>query len=130
MSDIASWLRATIEGDKADALNVSDGPYKPETWTAAQYTDGNRGWEVAGQLSHVVGGAFEKDAAHMARHDPRDTVARCDAELAILDRYDELLARGQTNVMDEDRIWLAQGFVCLLASGYRNRDGWKDAWAV
>jgi len=138
MSDLAGWLRATIEGDKADALSVSDGPNRPETWTAAQYKDGNRGWEVAGRHSHVVGGVFEKDAEHIARHDPRDTVARCEADLAILDEHKHYLANapdsadnvadfgcGTCHVHPHDGGTYGEGWcrtVRLLAWGYRHRD--------
>jgi hypothetical protein len=58
MSDLLSWLRSTIEGDKA---------------AASEAAAPRKGQEV--------------DLVHIAIHDPRDTIARCDAELKILDMH-------------------------------------------
>lgn len=53
-----------------------------------------------------------------------ETIDRCNAELAILDKYEELKAASSVSAMTEDRYWLVEEVVELLVSGYRRRPGY------
>lgn len=75
--------------------------------------------------------ACHNQATHIVANDPRDVIARCEAELAILNLY---------------RLWAAEDLdgnpalgaaacaisdaVRHLASGYRHRDGYTQHWAT
>ena len=112
--DMLSWLRNVIEGDKAAAERATPPP--PFVLT--------------------------EDADHLMRQNPRDTIARCEAELAMLDKLPPVLSRlgwiaegeGQGaphpgrpgEYMAEDAV--ADYFVKLLASGYRHRPGFRPEW--
>ena len=74
----------------------------------------------------VADGRREFD--HIIRHDPRNVVADCEAKLAILGRYARQAAKYGENCMEEDRIWVLEPVVRLLASGYRHREGFKEEW--
>lgn len=105
-----------------------------------------------------------REVDHIIRNDPRNVVARCEAELAILDEHARLLhfpaetlAAWRTAGVPEDRIAKASGVascarchtpvddarededqclsvaypcrtVRLLASGYRHKSGYEEAW--
>jgi uncharacterized protein DUF6221 len=68
-------------------------------------------------------------ARHAALNDPQDVIARCQAELAILDAYEEACkvaefpdeAGGFANGLEEA--------VKLLAGGYKHREGYAEHWA-
>jgi hypothetical protein len=78
---------------------------------------------------------------HIAANDPQDTIARCEAELAILDDHAPLSGydpHGPVCVICCE----PGGFGCedavvrhpcrtvrLLASGYRHRKGYRPEWA-
>lgn len=76
-------------------------------------------------------------------NDPQDTIARCEAELAILDRCEALLPPDPEDLdehyedgrdddermRDEALADLADGVLALVADGYRYRQGWVDHWA-
>lgn len=123
MSDLLLWLRSTIEGDKALAEAVKD---PAEISMGAEYVD-NCGSDEA--------------AEHIRRHDHRDTIARCEAELALLDKLTPVLrqlgeiaySEGQgaehpdkpgEYIADEAAEYLVE----LLAAGYRHRPGFKPEW--
>ena len=68
----------------------------------------------------------------MEANDPQDTIARCEAELAILGEYEArdrdaalMLGPGVLRQRDWAGLRLA---VRLLASGYRHQPGYAEAW--
>lgn len=65
---------------------------------------------------------------HIIRHDPRNVVADCEAKIAILDRYERQAAKYGENCMEEDRMWVLEPVVELLATGYRHREGFREEW--
>jgi hypothetical protein len=97
----------------------------------------------------VTGEPTEADAWHgtwamgdsslarlMEANDPQDTIARCEAELAILDEHQSVAVplmawRGCGTC--KDPIAGPAAFPCrtvrLLATGYRHRDGYREEWA-
>lgn len=96
MSELVEFLRARIEQRKAVAQKAAKGPWSKilESWNVGD------AWAITRPRSpgekeyptyEVVGGGYmpggvweEADADHIALNDPQDTIARCDAELAIL----------------------------------------------
>ncbi len=79
----------------------------------------------------------------MEANDPQDTIARCEAELAILDRCEALLPPDPADLdehyqdgRDDDEIMrdealadLADEVLALVSDGYRHREGWAGRWA-
>jgi hypothetical protein len=62
----------------------------------------------------------------IAANDPQAVIARCEAELAILDLYEQQVAKASENAMEEDRAWTLAPVIALLASGYRHRKGYRE----
>ncbi|OPG13654.1 DUF6221 family protein [Microbispora sp. GKU 823] len=116
MNELITWLRATIEGDLAKAKAANDSSVE---W-AAQY---------AGDC------ALDAEAEHIQANLPRDAVARCEADLAILDEH----APGWVGLKMERQVCMVHDprsgdswpcrTVRLLARGYRHRPGWQQGWA-
>lgn len=142
MSDLAERLRRTIEGDKAiaeAAEQASPAPWSAEVgtmWGCALICDatGEGLWDCEGSETLGMEGAA---AVHAALHDPRDTIARCEAELAILDEHHA--TNGETScavciVPDwgypthggSSPAPYPCGTIISLASGYRHRDGYAE----
>jgi hypothetical protein len=124
--DLVTWLRRrinerkylaerTIElGNAAEWQELSSGvlmtiaPDAPQDWTDGVWPMGDS------SLTRL-----------MEANDPRDTIARCEAELAILDLYEQQAAK-DNNAMEEDRTWLLARVVRLLATGYKHRPGYRE----
>lgn len=164
MSDLVEWLRPTIEDDKSAAQKVLFG--MPGIWVvgedphgeyveviAALREDAQPGdgywssvctWDVASIAMDTraepedIARDLAAVARHLALHDPRDTIARCDAELAILDEHHAINGESSCAVC----IVPAWGYpshggssparypcstVLGLASGYRHRPGYPGA---
>lgn len=152
MSEMAEWLRQVIEDDMAAATLMA--VYLPPPWDLYDW-----GW-----MAHVVAdGPYFRDVtrdvpcpgsviAHITRHDPRDTITRCEADLALLndllaekhvvcdDQYytcaaatrerdgrdpDENRIGGRCDCGRDDRV---ERRLRLLASGRRHSDGYKQDW--
>lgn len=110
-SDLEIWLRATIEGDKALAEAVKD---PAEISMGAEFVD-NCGSDEA--------------AEHIRRHDIPDTVARCEAELALLDDYAEARTYYYEHTSaPAGELHGLHTAINRVASGYRHRPGFKPEW--
>lgn len=96
MNEMLAWLRAAIERDKAAAEALPHGPWHVEL--------GRRGYPQRISNAEPIliaetytGPEHAPDIAeHICRHDPRDTIARCEAELKILDRCERVIANPET----------------------------------
>ena len=134
-ADLTAWLRATIEGDKAKAEAVADGS---APWVGRWEAEGNVALRTYNGhvLAHLRGIPFKAGLLdHIALHDPRDTIARCEAELELLDlhkpgEYGECVT---CHVGAQSCGCCGWGdFPCdtvqLLARGYRHRPGFKPSW--
>ena len=62
----------------------------------------------------------DEQFAHIALNDPQDVIARCEAELAILDACVRGIRSGRALLAEEIR--------SLVASGYRHRPGYAEHW--
>jgi hypothetical protein len=83
-----AWLRAAILARKAAAEAASGKEWAtPTTWTVIT-RDGNDEHLVR-WVAHTEDCGYDPrpDAANMVLNGPRDTIARCEAELAILDEH-------------------------------------------
>jgi hypothetical protein len=78
----------------------------------------SRAWLRRGRWS---GGAHAV-AAHIALNDPRDVIARCEAELGILDLHD--IWKADAGIAAE----VTADAVRHLAGGYRHQPGWERHW--
>jgi Family of unknown function (DUF6221) len=165
-----AWLRKQVEARLALAREAS--PKTDGHWwrrTSAVYTDGTR--ESVGPLysgdpdldddgeisqgDYIVvydeGAPSDAQFDHMAASDPRDAIARCEAELAILDEH-YILYRSDTSEKYEQYSIISPPFppmdcgcvtchyasqggvngygICrtvkYVASGYRHKPGYRE----
>jgi len=139
VAEMVAWLRREIETDKTKAQAVTQGMAwctkdveGDELWDfsfIAIYTDGWP-WRETARC------CLENEADHIARHDPQDVIARCDAELAILDEHEDIDGHCETcgnydpTGLHEHSVAAPCRTVRLLAQGYRHRDGWRGEWAT
>lgn len=144
--DMLSWLRSQILARKAAAEDL-DGA----AWGFLDYVterpDGGGDERVmlfdvaedAELFSITIGAtaANEDHVQHMALNDPRDTIARCEAELATLSLHKPRMATlrtspfdGSTTVdCDLDGDDSPCRSVRLQAYAYRHCPGWLPEWA-
>lgn len=99
MSELIAWLRSTIEGDKA-----------AEEKLIAR----------ANRLGHTV---------LQGAHSPQETIARCEAELFILDCHE---GSHECSGPDDNCLWILDGHFCptvlALACARRHRPGFNPEW--
>jgi Family of unknown function (DUF6221) len=65
----------------------------------------------------------------MAPADPRDTISRCEAELAILDEHSPGEIEPEACRRCKGSLAVPCRTVRLLGSGYKHRPGWEIRWA-
>jgi hypothetical protein len=167
-----AWLRAQVEARLALAREASphtDGHWWRRMTDAGHFDDGTL--EPVGALwagepeldvdGDVFGGEYvvvydegaPSDAQfdHIAANDPQDTIARCEAELAILDLYERTLAivrapvdfgalaaekpvirelRAQDYLDAERELCVLWEVVSLLSGGYKHSPGFPAAFAA
>lgn len=130
--DLAAWLReqvqARLELARKAALcgEVKDGRWFADDDLDDEVCDDN-GWRILAAVSgsHV--------ALHVEANDPRDVIARCEAELAILDWFEEAERKACDAYGDESitaKLARAHSWrvTRLLGTGYRHADGYKPEW--
>lgn len=129
-NEMVTWLCAEIEADKRAASAkvirlrwTAD----PESWVAGATGIVN---EQGTPVAAVIG---DYAARHILRQQPLDTIARCDAELAILRERDAAATMfGGARDHDGGGVWgglrALDHAVRLLAYGYRYRDGYRQEW--
>jgi hypothetical protein len=125
-SDGHWWRRTHVLGD-GTAVPVGalyegaqlldwDGEPGPGEWTVV-YDEGSPG---DAQFEHIAG------------NDPRDTIARCESELAVLDAHDEAwrllnTPAGQGHLqVGRAQAW--RSAVRHIGYAYRHRPGYLEAW--
>ncbi|MDT0302875.1 DUF6221 family protein [Streptomonospora wellingtoniae] len=142
MSDVdamVAWLREQWDADEKAARAATPGPWAASGHSLITAEDMVEDIEFAD--------IPRRDAAHVARHDPADTLARIEAERAILEQYEQarkaasdhwLQHRGSsgdtsslllTMMHEHDAIVSTlEHALRALASGYRHRAGWQEGW--
>lgn len=146
--ELSAWFRAAIEARREAAkLAAREGG----AWTQddpLRYS--GRISSLGGPVVYDEGSPDEYQAAHIALNDPQDTIARCEAALAILDlhkpvipvafedegrEWRECQECGPNNGLSE--FWAVPGqgeafwpceTIRLLASGYRHWPGYREEW--
>jgi hypothetical protein len=154
LAGMADWLRVTIEARRATAqaaLHGGEGRWEQED---ADRRPGLIVDERGEVVTYDEGSPTDEQTAHITDNDPRDTIARCEADLAILDEHAAVPDHGRFSdnppgLCDdhcgcEDRDQVCRSCrnyagdpreapcrtVVLLASGYRHWSGYKPGWAV
>lgn len=128
-NSMVEWLRSQILARKAVA----------EAATKGEWDSDDGGSIHVGHPTHVVVDWIvnDEDLAHVLLQQPQDTIDRCDADLAILDRVVPAVHRSEVVVAEEFGGLWPEGeptrvetlLVRLLAFGYRRRPGWNPDWA-
>ena len=148
---LVAWLRSAILARKAAAEAATaapweaegDDPTDDEVWIGLDDDSAIRLVILRGPESH-------QNMLHVAANDPRDTIARCEAELAILGELSAAVKRHEAERRDYAN-WVAgenlasqpalagpspgliaglERAVRLLAGGYRHHPGYRAEWAV
>lgn len=126
------WLRSCITArlDLAKSASGDGG----STW----HTDSegccvrNEGGDYITQKGDIWGDFL---ARHIAANDPQDTIARCEAELAILDEHHQgpngsvwcCVCDPAADMNDSDR-WYPCNTARSVAGAYRHKPGYADHW--
>ncbi|MBB4931878.1 hypothetical protein F4561_002698 [Lipingzhangella halophila] len=142
MSDVeamVAWLRSVLDADEQaarEAMSRSAGEWRfapdelgiwPDYVSAVD--DSTEYPLVTGAQSYVGDMINEGIGAHIARHDPADTLARIEGERAILDQYEQAVDLYEGDREAPDGVAALEIAVRALAFGYRHRDGWQEGWA-
>jgi Family of unknown function (DUF6221) len=142
----AVQIDALLTGDDED--DEDDPLFRPDGYWVALYSYERENNEPEsarvreGYLPVVIVNDGRREADHIRRHDPRSIVARCEAELAILDEHAQVPAgyRGEGILAGEYGCRVChcheQGTdpegachtVRLLGAGYRHRAGYRVEW--
>jgi hypothetical protein len=143
--DLAAWLREQIGARLALARAANCGPWREDGMAIRGSAP-----EYAASIGEplVVKHTWPQESGHIVANDPRDTIARCDAEIAVLDELEGARAalrlecddygawvRGETSgprpAIPGPSPMLIPGLeraVALIASGYRHRPGYREEW--
>lgn len=129
----------------ADAINAllrdpeeEDRAFWPNGFWVALYSWGRESGEPesertrGSELPVLIVNDGRRESDHCARHDPRTVVARCEAELAILDEHWHA-ANGWGRPINRCRTCTKEvSYPCrtirLIGSGYRFRPGYREEW--
>jgi hypothetical protein len=149
--DPVAWLRAQIAARMVAARKATPGPWEFESDDEVfTVHDGERG-DLVGQTVAFTRHWADANGGHIAANDPQDAVARCEAELAILDEH-YILRNGDMNEAYEQFSIISPPFpprdcgcvtchyasqggvngygICrtvkFLASAYRHRPGYRE----
>jgi hypothetical protein len=131
--EMIAWLREQIEGDKAAAGTATPGPWAPDKpWLADVVVSGLLGPVADCAVGTGYRAQSLEDARHIARHDPNEVIADCDAKLALLESHYDYRGVCPRCFDWENKPVQRERFPCevirLLAQGYQHRDGYRDEW--
>ena len=150
--DLTTWLRKQITARRDVAIAALDGTdghwWRREAGAFEERTREPVGNLFAGEPcfdedgdnmggSDVVvydeGSPSDARFEHIAANDPRDTIARCDAELAVLDLH-SINDAGLYEKSPDCAHCAVESYPCrtvrMIGSGYRFRDGYREEWKL
>ena len=154
--EMVTWLRGAVAARLVLARKATQVPWEPE---GDDPTDDEVWIDVDGEeWRHVVcrGPDSHENMIHIAANDPRDTIARCEAELDILSAHYILHREDRSEEYAEYSVTPHPGaygcdFGCVfchyrglggvwgqgicytvrrMALGYRHWPGWKEKWGA
>jgi hypothetical protein len=121
-----TWLRQQIETRKALAESASPWPWSANAeHDEVLAADGER---VADGFA-LSGNQLRNTVDHIVFNDPRQIIADCEADLAILDDHD---GSHECASVEDNCMWILDGdcpTVRRIASRYRHRPGYLPEWA-
>lgn len=124
--DLARWLQAQIEGDKALAEVLVSGALVSPVWremSSGVLDVGDH--DPADHWAGVWAAGDSRLTRFIASHDPRAIIADCEAKLAILEYAEATSERyGRESVPAR----IALQCVAVLGSGYQHRPGYREEW--
>jgi Family of unknown function (DUF6221) len=128
MDEAIGWLREQVQARMATArvaAAVEGGDHA--SWLPAYGTV----VDAADEDWAITTGTLDEIAAHMALNDPQDAIARCEAELGILNLYRLWAAEDLSgNAALGAAACAVSDAVRHLASGYKHRDGYAEHWGT
>lgn len=153
MNDLISWLRQQLDTDERQARSVE--PVPRQRWEAVSGEWGphvrtERGdepqwsreiqaevWRCDDEMDgcpDIARGAMA-EAEFIAANDPDRVLRQVQAHRAILDRYEDALARSDDPEYSMPEAWTQareyEDFVIpALLSIYSDRDGYKEEWSA
>jgi hypothetical protein len=142
--EIAAWLKAQAEADKAAAGAATPGPwefddgdtdgevFETEDCHPVAYCRSGGDWRHPDAISRT-----DANGRHVALHDPRTEAARAESVLLVIGEYEVAAltfeaSREKPGGVPESIYGLVRGLgrvVRLLAWGYRHREGYQQGWA-
>jgi hypothetical protein len=140
--EAVGWLRQVIEGDLAEAKGLLSKDWGDRAWAVTACSDTGSGYclcivhqgeyKLPGEaqappIRYIADAESPELAAWIAKHDLRSAIARCEAELAILDEHAEGWQIGDPLRDCQWETWPCRT-LRLVASGYRHREGYAQHW--
>jgi Family of unknown function (DUF6221) len=126
-TDPVAWLRRQIEGDKwyAEALiedeEVADRWEEPSSGVLQTGSP-----EAADHWAGCWPCGYSILSRHIVQHDPLNTLADCEAKLAILDTCVPILGDGINFTLGEQ--YRAEEIIAHLVGAYKHREGFDEKW--
>ena len=116
-----------------------DGTSEPagHLYAGERIADGDGGtWGGEFTVVYDEGAPSREQFEHMEANDPRDVIARCEAELALLDEHGPFDPESDwlrdfcatCGHLDRNRVAFPCRTVRLVGHGYRFRPGYSEAW--
>jgi hypothetical protein len=133
LDGLVPWLRRVIGHDQAAARDLIESEAAAPVWYEM-----TSGVLVTGPPEHddTWSGTFaigdSRITRFIAEHDPRDTIARCESELSVLDEHQPLLAAAGAPPASRTMCFgCGCRYPCrtvrLLGRGYRFRPGYRES---
>ncbi|MBF8185711.1 hypothetical protein ITP53_08155 [Nonomuraea sp. K274] len=125
--ELPEWLRTQIAADRAIAETAGARAWRYQLDDSGHRLDFGEGRGVEAIGFHDGDLLQPVEAIHIALHDPADAIARCEAELMLLDEHTPTGAARRCPACAEETA-APCGTLRRLAYGYRLRPGWRDEW--
>lgn len=142
MDEAIGWLRQQVTQRLETARKASHG--SDGRWVGREQTKYGPHGHLRDNSGEVVvydeGSPSDCEFEHIALNDPQDVIARCEAELGILNLHQHERLGGRTAQRndlgcalchEDDGVQWHPGWcdtVKAVASGYRHRDGYTQHW--